>query len=262
MSDVLRYEVDRSVATITLNRPEKRNALNGELVDDLSEALRRAEEDDAVRCIVITGVGRAFSAGADLESLRRLQDATQEENEADSQRLADLFRQIYLHPKAVIARVNGHAIAGGCGLAAVCDLSIAAEEAKLGFTEVRIGFVPAIVSVFVLRKIGETAARDLFLRGHTVTAREAAGVGLITRSVPADQLDDVVADLTTQIATETSPTALGLTKRLLAEVHGLELKEAVDYAVQLNASARSTSDCKAGIAAFLEKTDPPWKRTS
>lgn len=256
----IRYEIADSVATVTMNRPDKRNALNASLVDALGEALRSAEADDGVRCVVITGEGSAFSAGADLESLRRLQDATPEENEADSQRLADLFVQIYRHPKAVIARINGHAIAGGCGLAAVCDFSIASAEAKIGFTEVRIGFVPAIVSVFVLRKLGEAAARDLFLRGHIISAHEAADVGLITRAVPADELDAAVATLAGEIASETSPTAVRLTKRLLAEIPGLDLQEALAYAVRLNASARSTADCKVGIAAFLEKRVPPWKR--
>ena len=260
MDEIVRYEVADSIAHITLNRPEKRNALNASLVDRISEALRSAEEDDSVRCVVLTGEGSAFSAGADLESLRRLQDASPEENMADSQRLADLFAQIYLHPKAVIAKVNGHAIAGGCGLAAVCDFSIAASAAKLGFTEVRIGFVPAIVSVFVLRKLGEAAARDLFLRGGLITAAEAAAVGLITRAVAEDELDGVVASLARELASETSPNAVGLTKRLLAEVPGLELQEALAYAVQLNASARSTADCKAGIAAFLQQESPPWKR--
>lgn len=259
MDAIIRYDVANSAATITLNRPDKRNALNASLVDELSEALRTAEEDDAVRCVVLTGAGSAFSAGADLESLRRLQDATAEENEDDSQRLAALFAQIYLHPKAVIAKINGHAMAGGCGLAAVCDFSIAAAEATFGFTEVRIGFVPAIVSVFVLRKLGETAARDLLLRGRVVTAQEAVDAGLITRTVPSGQLDAAVAALAGEIALETSPTAVGLTKRLLAELPGLDLQEALKYAAEVNASARSTADCKAGISAFLEKRNPPWK---
>lgn len=259
MEDLVRYRIAGGVATLTLNRPEKRNALNGALVDALSDALRKAEEDDAARCVVITGAGSAFCAGADLESLRQLQIATEDENEADSQRLADLFAQIYLHPKVVVAKVNGHAIAGGSGLAAVCDFSIAAEEAKFGFTEVRIGFVPAIVSVFILRKLSETAARNLFLRGHVISAGEAAAVGLITQVVPGSDLDTAVEKLARELAEETSPTAVGLTKRLIAEIPNLDLLEALAYAVQLNTSARNTADCKAGIAAFLDKKDPPWK---
>lgn len=260
MKDVIRYRVDGRVATITLNRPEKRNALNKELVDALASALRRAEEDDAIRCIIITGEGSAFSAGADLAALQRLQDASRDENESDSRRLADLFRRIHLHPKAVIARINGHAIAGGCGLAAACDISVAAAEAKLGFTEVRIGFVPAIISVFVLRKLGETAARDLLLRGRLISAEEAERVGLITRAVPSGDLDDTVDGIARDLATETGPGAVALTKRLLSAVPGKNLDDALDYAVEMNVEARGTDECRAGVRAFLDKEDPPWKR--
>lgn len=260
MNDLILYDTRGAVATITLNRPDKRNALNADLVEALAGALRKAEADEACRVVVITGAGSAFSAGADLEALRQLQSATAEDNQDDSQRLADLFAQIYLHPKAVIARINGPAVAGGCGLAAVCDFSIASETAKMGFPEVRIGFIPAIVSAFVLRKLGETAARDMFLRGHLFSAREAAAERLITKAVPAEQLDADVASLADELASETSPTAVGLTKRLMAEVGGLDLHEALAHAVQVNASARSTADCRAGVSAFLEKRTPPWKQ--
>ena len=260
MDAVVRYQHNASCATLTIDRPEKRNALNAQVIDELSEALRKAEEDDAVRSVVITGAGKAFSAGADLEELRSLQNATTEQNEADSRRLADLFAQIYLHPKAVIARINGHAVAGGCGLAAVCDLSISTHEAKFGFPEVRIGFVPAIVSVIVLRKIGDARARELFLRGHTITAQEAVEIGLITRAVPMSELGQAVDDLSREIANETSGAAMGVTKRLIADIQGTDLYEALAHAVQINASARQSADCRAGIAAFLEGKDPPWKR--
>ncbi|MDX1530554.1 MAG: enoyl-CoA hydratase-related protein [Rhodothermales bacterium] len=255
---VLRSRAGR-VLTLTLNRPDKRNALNAELVGALREALAEAAGDDRIRVVVLTGAGKAFSAGADLAALERLQAATPEENLADSRHLAGLFRAIYGHPKPVIAKVNGHAIAGGCGLAAVCDLAVVAEGAKLGFTEVRIGFVPAIVSVFVLRKLGEAAARDLMLRGRLLGAEEAVRIGLVTRAVPADALDAAVADVAGELATETSSTAVTLTKRLLATVPGMGLDEALGHAVQLNALARGTADCKAGVGAFLRKTDPPWK---
>lgn len=261
MGYVLHYHVSSDVATITLNRPEKRNALNAELIDALSEALRRAADEETARCVVVTGAGKTFSAGADLEELRRLQDATSRENEADSRRLADLFAQIYLHPKPVIARVNGHALAGGCGLAAVCDFSIATHDTKLGFPEVRIGFLPAIVSVFVLRKIGDARARALFLRGHVITAEEAADIGLITRAVPAQDLDSIVDELAGEIAKEASGTAIEATKRLLAELAGTGWREGLDHAVEINAASRGTADCRAGVAAFLEKRDPPWKRS-
>lgn len=257
---MLRVSTDGPTRTLTLDRPAKRNALDAALVADLKAALAEAEADDAVRAVVLTGAGRVFSAGADLAALQALQTAAPMANRADSQHLADLFAQIYAHPKPVLAKVNGHAIAGGCGLAAVCDFALAAEGAKLGFTEVRIGFVPAIVMVFVRRKLGETAARDLLLRGRLIGAAEAAALGLIHRAVPPEALDAEVDALAHELATETSATAVALTKQMLAQVPGMGRAEALDYAVQMNAFARSTDDCQAGIAAFLDKTDPPWKQ--
>ena len=259
MEKLLRYETDGGVATLTLHRPDTRNALNAALVGELKGALARAAEDDAVRTVVLTGAGSAFSAGADLASLQALQEASPEENLADSEHLAELFEQIYRHPKPVIAKVNGHAIGGGAGLAAVCDFALMAEGAKIGFTEVRIGFVPAIVMVFVRRKLGETQARDLLLRGRLLAAAEAEEVGLIFRAVEKNELDDAVDALTDELARETSPAAVRLTKEALAQTSGMGLSEALSYMTRLNALARSTDDCQAGIAAFLEKRDPPWK---
>lgn len=259
MADLVRRDRAGRVLTLTLNRPDKRNALSASLVGALREALGEAEKDDDVRVVVLTGAGKVFSAGADLAALEALQTASAEDNLADSRHLADLFTAIYRHPKPVIAKVNGHAIAGGCGLAAVCDFSLVSDRAKLGFTEVRIGFVPAIVSVFVLRKLGEAAARDLMLRGGLISAEEVAGAGLVTRAVAPEDLDAEVEALADELATETSATAVALTKRLLADVPGMGLDEAVSHAVQLNALARSTDDCRAGIASFLTKTDPPWR---
>ena len=249
-----------SVLTLTLDRPEVRNALSGELVEQLTEALEAAGRDDAVRVVVLTGTGRAFSAGADLAALQGLQTASAEADLADSELLARLFETIYTLPKPVVAKVQGHAIAGGCGLAAVCDVSLVADDVKLGFTETRIGFVPALVAVFVVRKLGEAAARDLLLRGHLIDAAEAERIGLVTRAVPAGDLDVAVDALCRDLATETSASAVALTKRLLADVPSMGLAEGLSYAARLNAFARSTDDCKAGVAAFLGKTDPPWRR--
>ena len=256
---MLRTDQKNSVLTLTLNRPDKRNALCAHLVTALKDALAEAADDDTIRVVVLTGEGSAFSAGADLAALQALQTATEEENLADSRHLSGLFEIITRHPKPIVAKVNGHAIAGGCGLAAVCDFSIVAEGAKLGFTETRIGFVPAIVAVFVLRKLGEAAVRDLFLRGHLIETAEAVRMGLVTRAVPANQLDAAVDKLAAELARETSGSAVALTKELLADLPGMGLTEALDFAARLNTRARATDDCKAGIAAFLNKTDPPWK---
>ena len=248
-----------SVLTLTMDRPEVRNALNADLVAALRQRLDEASGDASVRVIVLTGSGSAFSAGADLAALQGLQTASAEANLADSEHLAGLFDAIVQHPKPIVAKVGGHAIAGGCGLAAACDFSLVASGAKLGFTEVRIGFVPAIVAVIARRKLGDAALRDLMLTGRLITAQEAEACGLVTRAVAPEDLDAETDALCRSLATETSGTAVALTKRLLADVHGMGWAEGVSYATRLNALARSTDDCKAGVAAFLGKTAPPWK---
>jgi methylglutaconyl-CoA hydratase len=206
MSTLVQATTDGPVRTLRLNRPDKRNALNAELVTALKSALSEAADRDDVRVIVLTGAGSAFSAGADLSSLRAMRDAGPMENQQDSRHLAELFRQMYQHSKPVIAKVNGHAIGGGCGLATVCDFAYAAEGASLGFSEVRLGFVPAIVMVFLRRKLGETQARDLLLRGRLVDATTAADLGLVTRVVPDEELSGAVDDLARELARETPPT--------------------------------------------------------
>ena len=255
-------DVSRSgpVLTLTLARPETRNALSADLVAALTDALADAASDDGVRVVVLAGAGSVFSAGADLAALKALRDASYDDNLADSKRLGDLFEAILRHPKPVVARVHGHAIAGGCGLAAACDVSLAAHSATLGFSEVRIGFVPALVATFVTRKVGETAARDLFLRGHRVPAEEAARIGLVTRCVPDDRLDAELDALCQELATETSASAVALTKALLADLPGRSLTDALAHAATVNARARATPDCRAGVDAFLGKRPAPWKR--
>lgn len=259
MYERITTEESGAVLTITLDRAEKRNALDAQMVTDLRRALDDDAREDSVRAVVITGAGSVFSAGADLAALKALRDASPMENRDDSEHLAGLFREIYTHSKPVIAKVNGHAIAGGCGLASVCDLSVVARGAKLGFTETRIGFVPAIVMVFLRRKLGEAAARDLLLRGRLIEADEAESMGLITQTVEAEDLDTAVHEIATEIGTETSASAVALTKQMLAQVPGMGLSESLDYAVQMNAFARGTDDCQAGIQSFLDKQPPPWK---
>lgn len=259
MSNLVETSTDGQIQTVRLNRPDKRNALNAALVTELKTVLSEAADDDSVRVLILTGNGSAFSAGADLSSLKALRSASPTENKQDSRHLAELFRQIYQHAKPVIAQVNGHAIGGGCGLAAVCDFSFVAEDAKLGFSEVRIGFVPAIVMLFVRRKLGEAAARDLLLRGRLVTAAQASEVGLVSRALAAQRLEAEVTELAHELATETSGSAVAMTKQMMAQLPGMGFEEALDYAVQMNAFARGTDDCKAGVDAFLNDEDPPWK---
>src|ERR1051326_4225398 len=186
--ETIRYESEPPLALIILNRPEKRNALNSQLVDELGKAFALAQEDSNCRVVLLKAEGKAFAAGLDLEALQKIVGQSHEKNLEDSRKLAVLFRRIYTLPKPVIAVVAGPAIAGGCGLATVCDITIATPDAKFGYTEVKIGFVAAIVNVFLLLIVGEKQARDLLLSGRLIDSAEAARIGLINEVVPADQI--------------------------------------------------------------------------
>ncbi len=260
MEDLVLSRQVSGVRTLTLNRPDRRNALSAALVADLRRALADAARDASVRVVVLDSAGPAFSAGADLDALRRMQTAGIEENLADSEHLAGLFREIVTCPRVVVAKVHGAALGGGCGLAVAADIAVVADEARLGFTEVRLGFVPAIVAVVALRRVGETVARSLMLTGRQITGAEAARLGLVAESVPAADLDARVDALAAEIATACSPSALAQTKRLLAALPGMGFDEGLAFATQANAFARATADFQAGIASFLSKTAPPWGR--
>ena len=252
------YHVQERVGVITLNRPEKRNALSHELVADLKEAIHHAEVDDQVKVIILKANGEAFCAGADLAYLQQLQNFTYEENLQDSNHLKELFLKIYTLPKIVIAQVHGHALAGGCGLATVCDFSYAVPEAKFGYTEVKIGFIPALVAVFLLRKIGEARSKELLLGGELISAEHAVQMGLINKVVPSEKLESEVMALAKKLADGNSGQSMKLTKELIAKVQSLPLNEALGFAAEMNAHARSTEDCKRGIAAFLNKEKLTW----
>src|SRR6516165_2805615 len=206
---------DGGVATITLNRPEKRNAINFELIADLLDALDEVGKSQAT-VLLVTGAGKAFSSGLDLDNLKALLGRTPDENRQDSATMVRLFRSLYEFPKITIAAVNGPAIAGGTGLALLCDFTLAVPEAKFGYTEVRIGFVPAIVSTFLLRQIGEKQARDLLLTGRIFTAEEAHKLGLVNEIVVPEKLMERAHELAGQLM-ENSPTSLRYTKRLLSD---------------------------------------------
>lgn len=247
------YKVADQVATITLNRPDKRNALNAQVVTELKEAFAYAAEDKDAKVIVLAAAGDAFCAGADLAYLQELQQNTYEENLADSSHLKELFHQIYTHPKVVIARIQGHAIAGGSGLAAVCDFSFAVSQAKFGYTEVRIGFIPAIVMVFLLRKIGEGKSKELLLSGELIDAEKARVVGMITEVVTSETLDERVYGFAEMLAKKNSGQSMAATKQMIAQVQAMSLEEGLSYAAEQNAKARATEDCQKGIADFLNK---------
>lgn len=244
------------VATITLNRPEKRNAISFELIDDLLRSLDEVSKSDAI-VLILTGAGKAFCSGMDLENLKALLGRTPEQNLQDSEKMVRLFRSLYEFPKVTIAAVNGAAVAGGTGLALLCDFTLAAPEAKFGYTEVRIGFVPAIVSTFLLRQVGEKQARDLLLTGRLFGAEEAARLGLITEIVPPESLLDRARELAALLM-ENSAASLRATKQLLTDHARLELDAHIDAAVRENAAIRTTADFREGITSFLEKRKPVW----
>lgn len=252
------YHVEQRIATISINRPEKRNALNPELVSQLTAAFQRASEDEEVKIVILKAVGNTFSAGADLAYLQQLQQNSYEENLADSNNLKRLFTTIYYLPKLVIAQVEGHAIAGGCGLATICDVIFAVPEANFGYTEVKLGFVPAIVSCFLLRKTSETIAKKILYTGALFSAAQALDYGLITFVTNAEEINLKVKEFALSLCTETSAHSLMVTKQLIGQTTNPELEQALEMAVQLNARVRESEDFKKGIAAFISKEKIKW----
>ncbi|MGC2196978.1 MAG: enoyl-CoA hydratase-related protein [Terriglobales bacterium] len=244
------------VATITLNRPDKRNAISYELIQDLLAALDEVAQSPAL-VLILTGAGKAFCSGMDLENLKTLIGRSPEQSLADSQIMARLFRTLYDFAKPTIAAVNGAAIAGGTGLATLCDFTLAVPDAKFGYTEVRIGFVPAIVSTFLLRQVGEKIARDLLLTGRLFDAEEALRMGLLNEIVPPENLLPRARDLAALLM-ENSPASLSYTKRLLSEAARAAMDAQIDAAVRENAAIRATPDFQEGISSFLEKRKPKW----
>ncbi|MEM7549110.1 MAG: enoyl-CoA hydratase/isomerase family protein [Bacteroidota bacterium] len=255
---LVKYRSENRVGFITLNRPEKRNALSYEMVTDLKSAFEQARNDDSAKVIILNAEGKVFCAGADLAYIQSLQTNTLEENIEDSTHLMELVKTIYTFEKVVIAQVHGHAIAGGCGLATVCDFSFTVPEAKFGYTEVRIGFIPAIVKVFLLRKIGEGKAKELLLSGDLIDSSYAEKIGLINSVVPKEELEDKVADFAQRLIKNNSGQSMAFTKQMIAKVQELTLDEGLDYAAKMNAEARGSDDCKKGIASFLEKKELGW----
>lgn len=256
--NIVIYSVKDRIGYITLNRPDKRNALSHELVSELMKIFSKAEVDPNVKVVVLNANGEAFCAGADLAYLQQLQNFSFEENLADSNHLKDLFLKIYSLKKVVIAQVQGHALAGGCGLATVCDFTFTVPEAKFGYTEVKIGFIPALVAVFLVRKIGEQKARHLLLTGEIIKAQEALNRGLITAVVEPNDLESTVYQFAQTLISSNSEQSMQLTKQLIQDVPTLPLKEALDMAATMNAHARATEDCKKGISAFLNKQELRW----
>jgi methylglutaconyl-CoA hydratase len=248
---MIKYEIKNEIGILTLNRPEKRNALHPEMVRQMKVKLNEAAEDDSLKVLIITGEGKAFCAGADLEYLNEMRNYSSSENEKDSRELAELFLMIYNFPKPVIAAVNGAAIAGGCGLASVCDLIVADESnAKFGYSEVKIGFIPAIVSTFLISRVGEGMAKQLLLLGDIIEAKRAYEIGF------ANYLHNNALEFSLDIASKlktNSSASMKMTKELIRRVSGLSVEDAVEYSIGLNTISRTTSDFKEGLTNFLTK---------
>ena len=252
----LNLSTEKNVATITLNRPEKRNALSGQLIEELLAAFDQIEKSSA-QVLVLTGSGKAFCAGMDLESLKSLVGKTHEENLQDSERAARLFRRLYDFPLPTIAAVNGAAVAGGTAMATMCDFTLAVPNAKFGYTEVRIGFVPAIVSSFLVWQAGHKIARDLLLSGRTFDADDGYRFGLINEVVEPDRLMSRASELATELM-QNSPSSMRVTKKLINGFITKALDEQIAEAIHDNAGIRTTEDFREGISSFLEKRKPVW----
>jgi methylglutaconyl-CoA hydratase len=253
------YEKKNRVAYLTLNRPEKRNALTPLLIAEITSALTDAESDTGIRAVMMAGAGKAFCAGLDLDELGKIASMSFTENLRDSEAIAALFRKLYTHKKLIVSKVQGAAVAGGCGIAIGADIVIAdSDHAKFCYSETRIGFIPAIVAVLALRKTRHAALREMLLRANTVSAADALRIGLINHAVPTAELDAFAETLVQETITTTSPVSIELTKKLLWSAETMNLEDAVNFAVSLNALSRNSADLKKGIESFFNKENMTW----
>jgi methylglutaconyl-CoA hydratase len=252
----LTYQSDAHVATIALTVPEKRNAISQQMVVDLIAALAQAESS-SVRAVILTGAGKAFCAGMDLDELQLLAKSTLQKNIDDARRVSQMFYRLYSFPKPVIAAVNGAAIAGGCGLATLADFTLSVPAAKFGYPEVKLGFMPALVAVFLRRQVAEKHARDLLLTGRVIDAAEAYRIGLITEIVAPEVLMERAREIAATFIAA-SPSAVARTKKFLLDFDDPAIRAGLEAAIDANASIRSTPDFHEGVAAFLEKRAPKW----
>lgn len=251
------FSTEGGIARISLNRPDVHNAFNNILISDLLKAfdILRGERD--IRAIVITGLGKSFCAGADLKWMKSVVNYTYHQNYQESLQLAQLMFNIYTHPKPVIARINGSAIGGGVGLLSVCDIAIAADKAMFGLSEVRLGLVPAVISPFVINRIGLTNARELFITGERISAARGAEIGLVNHCVPYDKLDEVVDDKLEMII-NSGPEAIKTIKEMIFKVTQISFPEITEYTAELIADLRLSKEGQEGMNAFLEKRKPYW----
>jgi methylglutaconyl-CoA hydratase len=256
MYTTLKLTFDDRIATLTLSRADKRNAISHAMIDEFLAALHEVEHSRA-QVLILAAEGKAFCAGMDLEDLQSLATQTAEENRQHTERIATFFRSLYNFPKTTIAAVNGAAIAGGTGLATLCDFTLASTEASFGYTEVRIGFVPAVVSAFLIRQVGEKHARDLLLTGRIISAEEAYRMGLVNEVMEPAYLLAGAQRLAEELL-ENSPASLRATKALLREYGRDQLERDIRSGMEANASMRMSADFEEGVRSFLERRKPRW----
>jgi methylglutaconyl-CoA hydratase len=253
----VRREVKDGLGWVTLDRPEVRNALSGELMEAIGDAVDAFESDPGVRALVIAGAGPAFCAGADLRSMRDSRESAEDANRADAKRMGGLFHRVASCRKPVLARVHGPAIGGGVGLMAACDIVVAAEGTRFQFSEVRLGIVPAVISPFCIRRLGATVARRLFLTGEAIDAKTALGYGLVDIVAADGELDAAVSRVSTDLG-KAGPNALIAAKALVDEVSRLGIDGALEYTADLIARLRVSDEAVEGMTAFLEKRPASW----
>lgn len=246
------FKIDSGIAEITLNRPEKMNSLDEDMITGLTNLMNELASNDNVKAIIITGAQGNYCSGLYLDYLQKISEYDLNQNRQDSRKFKDMLLAIYNSPKPVIAKVRGYCLAGGCGIASACDFIIADQTAKFGYTEVKIGFIPAIVMLFLLKRVTETHAKDLLLTARMVSSEEAFRMGLINQYVPSDVLDNEVLSLCESLK-KNSASSLKLTKQMFSNISNMTLEKALEYACDLNAKTRMTPDCKEGIAKFLNK---------
>lgn len=245
------------VHEIRLNRPAKKNALNNLMIEELNSAVMNANKDSQCRILIFSSNADVFSAGADLDYLRKMLQFTYEENLQDSRKLMHLLKEIYLSEKTTISLVNGHAIAGGCGLATVTDITLVNEQAKLGYTEVKIGFIAALVMVFLKEIVHEKNAMDLLLSGRLISAQEAKEIGLVSAVFSSEEFTRASRDYIQNLC-ENSPSSMKESKRLFRQLKNVRISDQLEIAAEENAKKRMTEDCKEGISSFLEKRKAKW----
>jgi len=255
----LACKTDGPVGRVWFNRPEIHNAFNATVIDEMSRLFAELAKDTNIRVVVLSGKGRSFCAGADLNWMREVVKQSYEENLAESNALADLFYQLYTFKRPIVGMINGAAIGGGTGFVALCDIAIAARSAKFSFSEVKIGVVPACIGPYVIRKMGEGKARELFITGERMNAERACEVGLVNRVVDDDQLEAAV-EAQVQTILSSGPEAVAMAKKLISEVPGMTPVQFKPFTAEMIASLRVSEEGQEGMAAFLEKRKPSWVR--